>query len=172
MIVSAAAPANSAAYSLLSAETALMRMSAGSRFRYMNGPTGASMTYVFTIEGAETYVHVSGSGENTADNLRRFMLDAYRAAVDRRCQSLLMELNFAGPSLDLASIFAVVSERSPDASDLKNIACIDRNPEHSPERAEFAVLAANRLGVNVRLFDRVEDAQGWLQGSGDRPCRH
>ena len=127
------------------------------------------MTYEFTIGAASTYVHVTGSGENPADNLRRFMIDAYRTAVDRRCDSLLLELNFAGRSLDLASIFAVVSERSPDATQLKNIACVDRNPEHSPERAEFAVLAANRLGVNVRLFERVEDAHRWLQ-SRDSSC--
>jgi hypothetical protein len=73
-----------------------------------------------------------------------------------------MELHFAGRSLDLASIYSVITERSCDGSRLRHIACVDRNCEHSDERAEFAELAANRLGVNVRFFRSLEDAKRFL----------
>jgi hypothetical protein len=120
------------------------------------------MGYEFTAERAPTYLHVTGSGEHTADNLRRFMRDTYRAAIEHDCDALLMELNFTGRSLDLVSIYSVITERSAEGSRLKHIACVNRNAEHSDERADFAELAANRLGVNVRFFRSLEDARRYL----------
>ena len=126
-------------------------------------PAQAAVGYEFSIERASTYLHVVGAGEHTAENMRRFLVDAYRAAVEHSCDSLLLEANFDARSLDLASIYSVVAERSFDGSQLKSIAYVDRNLEHSAELAEFAVLAATRLGVNVRLFGNLEDAKRWLQ---------
>jgi hypothetical protein len=116
------------------------------------------MGYEFTAERTPTYLHVVGSGDRTADNLRRFLVDAYRAAVESGCDCLLMELNFTGPALDLVSIYSVITERSYDGSRLKYIACVDRIPE-SDDQNEFAQLAANRLGVNVRFFRSLEVAR-------------
>ena len=52
------------------------------------------MTYEFTAERAPTYLHVTGRGEHTAENLRRLLLDAYRSAIEQHCSTLLIELNF------------------------------------------------------------------------------
>jgi hypothetical protein len=121
------------------------------------------MNYEFTVERAPTYLHVMGCGDHTADNLRRFLIDAYRAAVEHDCDSLLMQFNFAGQSLSIGSIYSVISERSLDGSQLRHIACVDSNPEHSRERAEFAELAANRLGMSARFFPSVAQARRNLQ---------
>ena len=59
------------------------------------------MGYEFTVERTPTYLHVKGSGDHTADNLKQFLRDAYRAAIENDRDCLLMELNFAGPSLNL-----------------------------------------------------------------------
>jgi hypothetical protein len=130
-------------------------------------PAQPPLAYEFRVARAPKYLHVSGAGENTAENLRRFLVDAHRAAIEHGCDSLLLEAKFAGPSLDLASLYSVIAERSPDGTQLKKIAFVDRNPEHSPERAEFAALAANRLGVNGVIFVTLEAAKEWLQ-SGTR----
>ena len=121
------------------------------------------MGYEFMVERAPAYLHVKGSGDHTADNLRRFLRDAYRSAIENDRDCLLMELNFAGPSLNLGSIYAVVSEHSSDGSRLRYIACVDMNAGHSHEQAEFAELAANKLGVRVRFFPSLDEARRSLQ---------
>ena len=121
------------------------------------------MRYEFTVEQALTYLHVKGSGDHTADNMQRFLRDAYQAALENDRDRLLMELNFAGPSLNLGSIYNVISERSSDGSLLSYIACVDMNPEHSPEQAEFAELAANTMGVRVRFFPGLAEARHSLE---------
>jgi hypothetical protein len=125
------------------------------------------MRYEFTVERAPTYLHVKGSGDHTADNMRRFMVDAYRAAIEHDCDRLLMELNFTGPSLNFGAIYSVIADRSPDGSRLKRIACVYVNPEQSHEEAEFAELAATNRGVNVRFFPSLADARRSLQEDGE-----
>src|SRR5687768_6162911 len=121
------------------------------------------MTYEFMVERAPTYLHVRGSGDHTADNMQRFLRDSYRAAIENDRDCLLMELNFAGPSLNLGSLYRVISERSSDGSQLGYIACVDMNAEHSQEHAEFAELAANKLGVKVRFFPSLAEARRSLE---------
>jgi hypothetical protein len=72
----------------------------------------ARMRYEFMIERAPTHLHVKGSGDHTAENMQRFLRESYRAAIQNDRDCLLMELNFAGPSLNLGSIYSVISERS------------------------------------------------------------
>jgi hypothetical protein len=95
--------------------------------------------------------------------MQRFLRESYRAAIENDCDCLLMELNFAGPSLNLGSIYSVISERSGDGSQLGYIACVDMNAEHSQERAEFAELAANKMGVKVRFFPSLAEARRSLE---------
>jgi hypothetical protein len=128
------------------------------------------MTYEITIERAPTYLHVTGRGEHTADNLRRFLLDAYRAAIEHDCDTLLIELSFAGRSLSVGDIYSVISERSGDGAQLRHVAWVDNDPEHH-ERAEFAELAARRLGVSVQFFPTLAEARLSLQERQANPDR-
>ena len=121
------------------------------------------MTYRVTVEQYPTYLHIIGTGSNTAANARQFLFDAYRAAVERNCSSILVDMRFSGPSLDLGSIYSVIAERSGDGSNLDRIAYVEANPNHRFEAAEFAELVAQNRGVNVRLFQNVDDAARWLQ---------
>lgn len=123
------------------------------------------MTYEFKAERAPTYVHVTGAGSNTSENMMRFLIDANRAAVEHNSDTLLLEMKFSGPSLDFASIYSVISARSPTGSLFKRIAYVDLNKQQSDDRAEFATLAANNRGVNVRLFRNLTEAQRWLENS-------
>ena len=121
------------------------------------------MSYQFTVVPARNYVRAIGTGDNTAENLARFLLDAYRAAIARNCDSALLELNFSGESLSLGIIYAVIAERSSDGTQLRRIAFVDVNSGHVPEHSEFAEMAANKLGMNVRRFRNIADAESWLQ---------
>ena len=121
------------------------------------------MRYEFMVERAPTHLHVKGSGDHTAENMQRFLRESYRAAIENDRDCLLMELNFAGPSLNLGSVYRVISERSSDGSQLAYIACVDMNAEHSQEHAEFAELAANKVGVKVRFFPSLAEARRSLE---------
>ncbi len=120
------------------------------------------MTYLVTIEQHHSYLHIIGTGPLTAENARQFLTDAYQAAIERNCSSILVEMRFHGPSLGLGSIYSVIVDRSPDGSKLEKIAYVDANPNQVPDAAEFAELAAQNRGVNVRLFGDVMEASCWL----------
>ena len=129
------------------------------------------MTYEFTVKQKPTYLHATGTGARTEENARRFLVDAYRASVQRRCGSLLLEMKFSGPPLALASIYSVIAERSPDGAKLERIAYVDADHEQAPDATEFAALVAVNRGVNIRLFRSLSEAEHWLQSIAP-PVRH
>ena len=126
------------------------------------------MEYHFTIEQHPTHLHVTATGDTTRENVRRFLFDAYQASIAHQRQSLLLEMRFSGPSLDLGAIYSVISERSLDGATLGRIAYVNASPEHTPDVAEFAELAAQNRGVSVRLFRTVDEAKRWLEQENDR----
>ena len=121
------------------------------------------MDYQFTLIPTSTYLHTIGSGTHSPENLRRFLADTHRAVLARQCTAVLLEVRFSGPSLDLASLYSIINDNRIDASMMKRIAYVDTNTQHLPERAEFAELAANKLGLNARVFRNIIDAEQWLQ---------
>jgi hypothetical protein len=125
------------------------------------------MTYQITVESRPTYLHATGSGPLSQENARRFLLEAYLAAVERNHDSLLLEMKFSG-HLGLPNIYSVITERSADGALLKRIAYVDGNLDLAPEAAEFAALTAVGRGVNVQLFQSLAEAEHWLStGSGE-----
>jgi hypothetical protein len=121
------------------------------------------MDYQFTAIPTSTYLHAIGSGAHSPENVRRFLADTYRAVLARQCTAVLLEVRFSGPSLDLATLYAIIQDHRPQAAMLKRIAHVDTDTQRLPERAEFVELAANRLGLNARMFRSVIDAEQWLQ---------
>ena len=120
------------------------------------------MDYHFSVAQAPSHLHAIGSGVHSPENLRRFLADTHREVLAHGCKAVLLEVRFTGPSLGFASLYSIVVANSADAATLARIAYVDRNTEHLPERAEFAELAANKLGVNVRVFRSIADAEKWL----------
>jgi len=121
------------------------------------------MPYQFVAEAAPMYLHAIGAGDRTRENLRQFLIDANNAAVERGKDRLLLDMHFLGPALNLGHAYAVIAERSPAGASFERIAYVDANHERSPEDAEFAEMAAQNRGVNVRLFRNVTDARRWLE---------
>jgi hypothetical protein len=120
------------------------------------------MEYQFNAFAKPTHLHAIGSGVHTADNIRRFLLDTNRHFRSQQFSAVLLEMRFTGPSLDFGSIYSIIVDNRADASLVKRIAYVDTNAEHLPDRTEFAELAANKLGVNARMFRTVAEAESWL----------
>jgi hypothetical protein len=123
------------------------------------------MTYQLTIVEHPTYLHAIATGSHSAQNVLRFLTEAYEACVKRGHASLLLEVNFTGPSLDVTSIFRVISQRVADAAKLASIAYVDTSSGRDAGRKVFAENVALNRGANVRLFTGLEAAREWL---GDR----
>jgi hypothetical protein len=120
------------------------------------------MEYQFTAIATPAYLHVIGLGAHSTENIRRLLADTNRTLLERGLDRVLLEVRFIGPSLDFAGIYSIVVDNRADASLVKRIAYVDTNAEHLPERTEFAELAANKLGVNARVFRTVAEAERWL----------
>jgi hypothetical protein len=121
------------------------------------------MNYEFAAEAKGTYLHTIGSGTHSAENIRKFLADTHRLVLEQQWRSVLLELRFVGPSLDLGTIYGILVENRERASILDRIAYVDTNLQHLPERTEFAELAAAKLGFKGRVFRSVAEAQRWLE---------
>lgn len=123
------------------------------------------MPYQFVTEEAPMYLHAIGTGDRTQENLRRFLIDSHDAAAERGKDRLLLDMHFLGPSLNLGHTYEVIAERSSAGTQFERIAYVDANLERVTEDAEFAEMAAQNRGVNVRLFRDVTEAVRWLEES-------
>lgn len=120
------------------------------------------MEYHFSAVAKPTYLHVTGSGTHSLDNIRRFFADVNVVHMESHLDALLVELRFVGPSLNIGEAYSIMVENRAIAARLTRFAYVDTNVEHLPERAEFVELAAQRMGVNVRAFRNVAAAEKWL----------
>jgi len=121
------------------------------------------MSYQLTIEQRPGYVHAKVVGERTPENALRFLRESYQACVNAGRKSLLLEMQFSGPSLSTTSIFDVISDRAADGLKLERIAYVDGASNLS--QAYFAETVAMNRGVNVRLFQSVSEAASWLSAA-------
>jgi hypothetical protein len=122
------------------------------------------MSYSLTADARPGYLHVKVIGENTRENVLGYLLEVNERCVQQKSPAVLIEENLRGPSLNIAEVFAIVAERSHTVSpQLRWIAYVDVNPEHSKGRMLFAETVAVRRGVNVRVFSTIVDAEQWLR---------
>jgi hypothetical protein len=119
------------------------------------------MAYQLTIDEQPSYLHATVTGTHSAENAIRFLKEAHEACVQRGHSAVLLEMNLAGPSLDMGSIFGVIAQRSADGLKLRKIGYVDASAR-DPEKLKFAETVAVNRGLNVRLFRDIEDAKRWM----------
>ncbi len=119
------------------------------------------MTYQVTFEERPTYLHAKVAGPRTPENALRFLKEVHEASVRLGHTAVLLEMNMTGPPLGIASVFSVISERSPEGAKLRRIAYVEVSVD-SADAARFATTVAVNRGVNVRLFADVDAAALWL----------
>ncbi|MGZ5083420.1 MAG: hypothetical protein ACXWHA_08640 [Usitatibacter sp.] len=119
------------------------------------------MAYHLTIEQHPAYLHASVTGSHSAANVARFLREARAACEERGLAAVLLEMNFAGPSLPTGSIYDVITREAAGAKTLRKVAYVDASPR-DPGKKKFAETVAVNRGVNVRLFASVAEAALWL----------
>ncbi|MFZ3323080.1 MAG: hypothetical protein WA190_11960 [Usitatibacter sp.] len=120
------------------------------------------MSYHFKIEENPKYLHASASGNNTAENVLRFLRESYETCMTKQVTAVLLEMKFEGPALDTGSIYSVIAQRSESGKQLRKIAYV-APPEREVSKSKFAETVAINRGVNVRLFADVDAARKWLE---------
>ena len=122
-------------------------------------------SYRIDLHPHPKYLHASVTGTHTPKNVARFLREVREACVHHGLTSVLIEVNFTGPSLATGSIYDVVAREAPQAKMLlRRIAYVDASPR-DPEKKKFAETVALNRGVNVRLFPTVAEAARWLEES-------
>jgi len=119
------------------------------------------MSYHLEIEDHPKYLHAAASGKNSAENVLRFLREAYEACQKRQVASILLEMKFEGPALDTGSIYSVIAQRSDTGKQMRKIAYVALPDRES--KSKFAENVAINRGVNVRLFVDVASAKKWLE---------
>lgn len=121
------------------------------------------MTYKLTLEQKPGYLHAVVTGENTSDNVRRYMDELMRECAARRCLRVLVEERLEGPRLGTLEVFAMVSRGSEQYQRrLEAMAYVDVNATDDTMR--FAEDVAVNRGFPVKVFPTVAAAEEWLAG--------
>jgi len=123
------------------------------------------MGYSFTAKETPRFLHVRVSGDNSAENVRRYLSETYEAASRTHLHFVLIEEDLEGPPLDPVEVYHVATDASTQTSPvIAKIAYIDLRARRSPSNVELAVTVARDRGVNVRAFPTFAQAQEWLAG--------
>jgi hypothetical protein len=122
------------------------------------------MAYQLTVEQKKGYLHIKVSGENSPETVRRYLEEIFSACLRTNCPIVLIEENLQGPGLGVLDIHQIVTEGSKRTwPTVRRIAYVDTNKEHSQPDMHFAETVAVNLGVNVKLFPTVKEAEEWLR---------
>jgi hypothetical protein len=119
------------------------------------------MTYKLTIRKEHDYFHVKVIGENSVENVNRYMEEVLQKCKDIDCTRLLVEEQLDGPRLDTFKVFEIAYEKSIQSRGLfKAIAYVDVNAEG--DSMQFAETVAVNRGLPLRVFSTVAEAEKWL----------
>lgn len=116
--------------------------------------------YVLAFEEFPEYLLARVTGERTAQDLLRYLEEAFAATLAAGRSKVLLEMHFSGPSLSSSSIVNVISLVVHDALKLAKIALVEATC--GDQALAFAETVALNRGVNARLFHSVGEAAGWL----------
>ena len=119
------------------------------------------MSYVLTICKKHNYLHARVQGQNTEENVRRYLEEVVQECKDAQCRRLLIEEQLEGPRLGTSSVFEIAAEGSSKTSGLfAAIAYVDIRAEG--ESMQFTEAAAVNRGLPIRVFPTATEAEKWL----------
>ena len=125
------------------------------------------MSYKLTIHQKPGYLHAIVTGQDTRENVERYLEEIRRECVARNCFRVLVEERLEGPRLGTMDVFQIVSEGSSKASGIyKAFAYVDVNAKGN--LMQFAETVAVNRGVPVVVFPTVADAEKWLLSEDSR----
>jgi hypothetical protein len=122
------------------------------------------MAYELTVQERAGYLHIRVTGENSPETVRGYLQDVFSTCLQRNCPIVLIEEDLRGPGLSVLNIHQIVSEGSKRTwPTVRRIAYVDVNKEHSQSDMYFAETVAVNLGVNIKIFPTLNEAEEWLR---------
>jgi len=119
------------------------------------------MTYELTINPKSTYLHVIVTGQNSKENVGRYLEEIRNECVARGCFRVLVEERLEGPRIGAMDVFQIAEAGSSKARGMFTaFAYVDVNADGDLMR--FAETVAVNRGVPVAVFPTVADAERWL----------
>jgi len=123
------------------------------------------MSYQLTISQQPTYLYAVVTGQNSTDNVRRYLEEIHNECVTRSCFRVLVEERLEWPRLAAMDVFRIAMQGSTKASgQFQAFAYVDVNAEG--DLMQFAKTVAVNRDMPVVIFPTVADAHKWLV-SGD-----
>jgi len=120
------------------------------------------MAYKLTLQQKPACLHATVTGENSRENVARYLQELRRECVARACSRVLVEERLEGARLGTSDVFAIVMDESSRAVGVfQAIAYVDVNA--GGDMMKFAENVALNRGVPVRLFGTVAEAEKWLE---------
>lgn len=121
------------------------------------------MSYALTVSKKHNYLHAKVQGQNSEENVKRYLEEVVQECKDAKCRRLLIEEQLEGPRLGAFSVFEIASEGSFKTIGLFSaIAYVDTRAEG--ESMLFTETAAVNRGLPIRVFQTVTEAEEWLMG--------
>ena len=119
------------------------------------------MTYKITFHQKPTYLHAIVTGQNSIENVGRYLEEIRGECIARRCFRVLVEERLEGPRLRAMDVFRIALAGGSKAAGTYNaFAYVDVNAHGN--LMEFAETVAINRGVPVAVFSTVADAERWL----------
>ena len=121
------------------------------------------MTHLLSARLQPDYLHVTVTGDNTAEDIGAYLLEIGNMSVEHQRPRVLIEENLMGPSLRMSILFGLVIKAVQQVPEtLHRIAYVDMNPQHDRNALQFAETVAVNRGVDVKFFITVAQALEWL----------
>ena len=119
------------------------------------------MTYKLTINKKSTYLHAIVDGQNSRENVVRYLQEVLHECTLHKCSMVLIEERLAGPRLETLDVFKIAAEASEETKGkLDAIAYVDINAQG--DLMHFAETVAVNRALPVRVFATVSAAEKWL----------
>ena len=121
------------------------------------------MTYELTIIQKPDYLHAIVTGQNSKENVTRYLEQIREECTARNCHRVLVEERLEGPRLGTMDVFLIVAQESVKARGaVREFAYVDVNAEG--DLMPFAETVAVNRGMRAAVFSTVADAEKWLLG--------
>lgn len=125
------------------------------------------MSYQLNIDQKPTHLHVIVTGENSKENVARYIEDVFRECADRKCPRVLVEEHLDGPRLSMMDVFDLASMGGGrPIPAVKAIAFVV--VQTASDMMQFAETVAVNRGFPMKAFATVADAEEWLVRESER----
>jgi hypothetical protein len=119
------------------------------------------MTYQLTIQQKAGYLHAIVTGQNSKENVERYLEEILRDCQARNCFKVLIEERLEGPRLRILDVFEIVSQGTLQArGTLQSVAYVDVHAEG--DLMNFAENVATNRAFPMKVFSNLADAEKWL----------